>query len=125
MQNYLENKNKLEGRLLELTAELETIATKDLITDDWAATPEVEEGGSDADENSHADKSEDLEGREAMTANLELEYHNIKRALDKIAAGAYGVCEICAEPIEMERLAFKPEARTCKMHMNEESQLSL
>ncbi len=37
----------------------------------------------------------------------------IDAALARIADGTYGTCEICGQPIEAERLAAMPEARTC------------
>jgi len=37
---------------------------------------------------------------------------DIDRALKKIDEGTYGICEICAKPIEKERLEAYPAART-------------
>ena len=34
-------------------------------------------------------------------------------ARGRLATGRYGVCERCAGPIDPERLAARPEARTC------------
>jgi RNA polymerase-binding transcription factor DksA len=34
-------------------------------------------------------------------------------ALEKLAAGRYGVCERCGQPIGAERLAARPAALTC------------
>lgn len=123
MNNFDFHKSKLETRLQEVVAELESIATLDGTTDDWTPLPEVI--GQETDENSHADASEDLEERTAMVSDLEKEYRNIKRALNKIANGTYGICEISGEPIEEKRLLFKPDARTCTEHMDEENSLSL
>jgi RNA polymerase-binding protein DksA len=41
------------------------------------------------------------------------ELEEIQRALGKIAAGVYGVCEHCREPIGAERLEATPETRHC------------
>jgi RNA polymerase-binding transcription factor DksA len=41
------------------------------------------------------------------------ELEEIYRALAKIPAGAYGVCEGCGQPIARERLGVIPEARYC------------
>lgn len=41
----------------------------------------------------------------------ELEY--IERALEKIENGEYGICEMCDEPISIQRLKAKPHARFC------------
>lgn len=37
----------------------------------------------------------------------------IDRALDRVAAGAYGRCSSCGEAIAAERLAARPVAETC------------
>ncbi|WP_253943888.1 TraR/DksA family transcriptional regulator [Nocardioides marmotae] len=37
----------------------------------------------------------------------------IEAALDRLAAGTYGVCERCGRPIPAERLEVRPEARRC------------
>jgi len=37
----------------------------------------------------------------------------IEAALDKISKGNYGICEMCEEPIGVERLKVKPQARFC------------
>ena len=47
------------------------------------------------------------------------------RALQKIKAGAYGVCEISGEPIEVERLAANPAARTTLANADREKELPL
>jgi RNA polymerase-binding transcription factor DksA len=41
------------------------------------------------------------------------ELEEIHRALEKIAAGAYGLCETCREAIAVERLLVTPETRYC------------
>jgi DnaK suppressor protein len=38
---------------------------------------------------------------------------DLDSALERIAAGDYGICEKCAEPIAAERLMVRPAARTC------------
>ena len=43
--------------------------------------------------------------------NRELEY--IETALEKIENGAYGICEMCDEPIAIPRLKAKPHAKYC------------
>jgi RNA polymerase-binding transcription factor DksA len=37
----------------------------------------------------------------------------VREALDRVAAGTYGLCESCERPIEKARLAVLPHARTC------------
>lgn len=45
----------------------------------------------------------------AASAHLE----EIDAALARVAAGTYGTCEICGEPIAPGRLEARPTARTC------------
>lgn len=116
-------KTKLEAELQQLTIELEAIATLNPDTGDWVATPEVNEPS--ADENEVADDVESWNERRALLAQLEIRYRNVKRALDKIDAGTYGICEITGGEISPERLEANPAARTCAAHMNEEADLPL
>ncbi len=116
-------KNELETKLIRITDELKSIGTHNPQTDDWTETPS--EGSGEADINVEADLSEELEERRSTLAQLEIEYRNIKRALDKIAQGTYGLCEISGLEIEEARLKFNPAARTCMAHMNEEAELTL
>ena len=41
------------------------------------------------------------------------ELEEIELSLDKISQGTYGICEMCEEPIGIERLKVKPFARYC------------
>jgi DnaK suppressor protein len=42
--------------------------------------------------------------------------HEIDDALLRIELGEYGLCEICGDPIELERLEAQPAARFCMVH---------
>lgn len=118
-------RNQLESNLKTIVAELQTIGIYEAETDDWKAVPDQAENQADADTNTNADLVEDWDERRATLSDLEIDYRNIKRALNKITAGTYGICEISGQEIEEKRLKFKPEARTCIAHMGEESQLPL
>ncbi len=117
-------KNRLEADLDRLTTELKTIALHEATTDDWIAKPEVEDINV-TDSNVEADTVEEWNERRATVSDLEIDYRNIKRALAKITAGTFGLCEISNEPIDERRLEINPTARTCMAHMNEESSLPL
>lgn len=43
----------------------------------------------------------------------------VDAALERIDEGTYGVCEICGEPIDAERLEVRPAARYCHEHQQE------
>jgi RNA polymerase-binding transcription factor DksA len=126
MTNTAIYKSELETRLKNIVIELESIGTYDAQNDDWKAIPDQEKSSSpDADSNTNADVVEEWNQRRATLSDLEIEYRNLKRALNKIVDGTYGLCEISGEEIEEERLAARPDARTCRAHMNEESQLPI
>lgn len=115
---------RLEEDLEKVTASLKEIGVNNPVTDDWEeiVTPEVSDL---TDSSLQADYSEELEERGGTLAVLETEYRDIKRALKKITDGTFGLCEIDQEPIEEERLNFKPTARTCLEHKDKESELEI
>ncbi len=45
--------------------------------------------------------------------NQKKELEEINEALKKIEEGTYGICEMCDEPIQEERLKIKPHAKYC------------
>ncbi len=114
----------LETKLATITTELEAIAHRTPASDDWEAVPEKVEFG-DSDPDLEADVAEEWNERRATVASLETEYRDLKRALAKITAGTFGLCEISGLPIEADRLSIKPTARTCKAHLGEEVNLPL
>jgi DnaK suppressor protein len=50
---------------------------------------------------------------EALTKSLQETLVEVEDALKKFAAGTYGGCERCGEPIAPARLEAKPAARLC------------
>jgi len=116
-------KAKLKTELNELTEELKTLGVHNPeVKEDWIATPEGVNIG-ESDPNVGADRVEDWDERRATLSTLETRYNNVVRALKKIEDDTYGLCEIGNEPIEEDRLEANPAARTCKTHMNNESEL--
>src|SRR3990167_11263860 len=83
---------------------------------DWEATP-IDRDASQADENTVADSIEGYEENVAIVNTLETRYQDLKSALDKIKHGTYGLCQVCGEEIDAERLEANPSARTCRQHM--------
>lgn len=124
MINTEKQKEKLETELNRVVDELKTLGTYTPTTDDWTETLK-NHNVPEADPNTEADASEELEEHGATLSALEIEYHNIKLSLKKIEEGRYGICEIGGEQIEEKRLEFKPDARTCIEHMNQEDKLPL
>jgi DnaK suppressor protein len=107
-----------------LEQELKTIAEFNTTTGDWEVRMDDAIIG-EADENDIADFGEEADERIATLAELETRYRNVIRALKKIEAGTFGICEISGEPIAEARLAANPAARTCQKHMEEEYDLPL
>lgn len=114
---------KLQQEHNELQNELATLGVQNPQKDgDWIATPD-RPVDTESDTNDLGDRSEEWEERDATMAVLETRMQNVDRALAKIAANTYGVCELCHEKIEDARLAVNPAARTCKTHIDNEAQL--
>ena len=124
MLNLTEYKNRLESQLNKITNELNTIGVHNPETDDWVEKV-TDTNVTEADLNIEADEAEAWEEKSATLSDLEIEYRDTKRALDKIENNVFGACEICQKSIEENRLDFKPTARTCIEHMNDEGQLSI
>jgi sigma-B regulation protein RsbU (phosphoserine phosphatase) len=70
-----------------------------------------------------------LERREPLVTSINLAPSNTKlgellkqvdAALDRISSGTYGVCEICKQPIEGDRLHVDPLVRSCLSHLGPE-----
>jgi len=117
-------KPRLEQELATLTEELKTLGIHNPeVPSDWQATPT--DVSTEADPNIEADRTEDWDERRAIVAQLETRYNNLRRALAKIEAGTFGICEISGEEIEADRLDANPAARTCKAHLNDEADLPM
>jgi len=113
-------KETLENELKTLQKELESVGH---INPDNPKDWEASSGDVDVNASDSADIADNIEGYESNTAilkQLERQYNDVKRALKKIDAGTYGICEVSGQPIELDRLEANPSARTCKEHMNTE-----
>lgn len=115
--DYKHFRDKLEEEKKLLEEELKTVGRKNpdnLL--DWEATPTVKDP-SQADENTTADNIEDYEENVAIVRTLESRYQDIASALEKIENKNYGLCQMCKEEIDVERLEANPSAQTCRKHM--------
>lgn len=77
-----------------------------------------------ADQNEFADKNEELHVNSIVLDELETRYRLVVHALEKIEKGTYGICELSGAPIEPERLAANPAARTSKAEMGNEDKIA-
>src|SRR3989344_6315900 len=112
-------KNKLEQEKTLVEEELAKVGRRNPDNlSDWEATPPIDrDSSSQADENVTADNIEAYEDNVAILNTLETRYNDLKSGLDKIKHRVYGLCQVCQEEIEAERLEANPSARTCKQHM--------
>ena len=70
-----------------------------------------------ADPNDLADNYEAYTENAGILSELEIRLSNVKNAQKRIGDGSYGICEVCGQPIERDRLEANPAAATCKKHM--------
>lgn len=49
----------------------------------------------------------------AIKEELEKKSNQIKKAIKRIRRGKYGICEVCGQMIDTDRLAVYPEATVC------------
>lgn len=93
-------KSLLEAQLAELEQRLENIQ-HDL------------DEPHDPDSSERAVQMADDESLEGQAALVAREIGSIERALDRLAAGTYGVCVKCGAEISEGRLEARPEAALC------------
>jgi RNA polymerase-binding transcription factor DksA len=114
-----ELKKKLEEEKMLLETALNEIGQKNSDNpSDWEGKPEnIDE--EHADKNDVADNIEEYETNTAVVSELEFRLKNIDTALEKIGKGTFGICRVCGEQIEEDRLFANPSAETCKKHLND------
>lgn len=107
---------RLETELATLEAGLAGIGKSDTQNpDDWHGNAGSLETGT-ADAQLLADKFEESLTNEGISSTLEERHMHIKRALERIADGTYGICSEGGEEIPLERLQANPAATTCIEH---------
>ena len=96
----------------------ETLARLAALREDYA-------GVVDASRDTNADDEHDPEGHTiafersqtgALVRQAERHLLEVDAALERVAAGTYGRCEVCGEPIPTARLEARPTARRCVAH---------
>jgi RNA polymerase-binding transcription factor DksA len=100
-----------------LESELSTVGRKNPDNkSDWEAV-EGEVVTDTAEEGDVAEGITEYENNSAVLDQLEKRLNEVKVALGKIETGKYGICEVCGEEIESDRLEANTSATTCKKHM--------
>jgi RNA polymerase-binding transcription factor DksA len=87
-------------------------------TGDWQGASTGFEG-EESDPNDVADQIEELATNVPLVEELEDRHLDVSEALEKMDEGVYGLCEVCNEPIPLERLKANPSARTDMEHAEE------
>lgn len=79
----------------------------------------------DSSVDSNADDEHDPEGQTiaferallaADRSRTREHFEEVEAALERLAQGNYGLCEVCHEAIDPDRLEVRPTARTCVAH---------
>ncbi len=60
-----------------------------------------------------------------LNENIHYLLKEVDAALERIAAGTFGICETCHDPIEADRLQIDPLLRNCIDHLTEAEQRAL
>lgn len=110
-------KKMLEDEKAVLEKELATVGEKNPADkNDWFAADSKKDIDR-AEEGEVAENIDEYETRVGILDKLELRLGNVKTAFEKIENGSYGICKICGEKIEEDRLEANPASLTCKKHM--------
>lgn len=80
-------------------------------TGDWEGAS-IGFEGEEADPNDVGDQIEELATNVPLVEELEDKHRDVIDALEKMDEGVYGICEVCNEPIPLDRLKANPSART-------------
>ncbi len=61
---------------------------------------------------------ESIRGRHAESTEIVRLLHEVDAAVERMAQGNYGLCEVCRDPIEPDRLMADPLTRVCIDHLS-------
>lgn len=114
-------KTKLAEEQKRLERELAQFATKDSrgVTDYHSDFPQYGD-----DEGENANEVAAYGDRLSFEHALEDQLRDVTKALTRIAAGDYGICQHCGQPIEEERLLIRPVSTShvaCKKKLKGEA----
>lgn len=105
-------KKRLEKDRIKIENQLNSFAKKDKnLKGDWDTIYPRLDNNSLEDE---ANEVEEYGNLLPIENTLELELEKINKALKKIKAGKYGLCEKCKKQISLARLEIYPRAVYCK-----------
>ena len=109
-------REKLEEEKKRLESEMASVGRPNPeVPGDWEAVPSSV--GAEPDPIDQAEAITSTEENAAILADLEARYGHVREALLRMDSSAYGLCDVCGESIEAERLRADPAATTCKKHL--------
>jgi len=119
-EKLAEAKHALEAELKLVEEQLESLGKKNPTNpNDWETeVNDIDTNATEPDE--LADRMEEYEENEEEIVALEARRKAIREALEATEKGTYGVCGVCAMPIEENRLEADPAATTCVADMKVE-----
>lgn len=105
MNLILPIKDFLEGEMVKMKITKKKIEQADPFSDE----------GRSLDNSVEEDLDEQLGHFDAQIKSrfVDRQIVQIRKALARIKIGKYGICEVCGEMIDTERLAIKPETTVC------------
>jgi DnaK suppressor protein len=80
------------------------------------ARPEDDEPEDDEPEDDEPEDDDFLAEGQRLLSEAEAKLAAVERALARLDSGAYGLCEVCNEPIEPSLLAEYPSCSRCEQH---------
>jgi len=107
MANYSKFYERLKEEKKQLTVRLEQSKAY------GQPRGERREGSPFGKREEEASETLELEKRLALERKMSDTLAKIEHALEKYGAGTYGLCDLCGQPIEQERLEALPQARLC------------
>jgi RNA polymerase-binding transcription factor DksA len=109
-------KDRLEKEKAALEEQLATVAQPSVENPgEWEAVQKDTEQESDLHD--QADHLDEYQENRAIVDVLNSQLREVTASLSNIENGTYGVCKVCGEEIESDRLEADPSAKTCKAHM--------
>jgi RNA polymerase-binding transcription factor DksA len=109
-------KKLLEQERVTLESQLDTIGRPNPTSPgNWEAVQNDTE--LESDPHDQADQLDQYQENRALVDVLNKRHRDVIEALMRIENGTYGKCEVDGRPIEKDRLAADPAAKTCKTHI--------
>ena len=107
IRNHEKYQPLLESELKHLRGDLEQLEIS------GQPAEERREGSPFGKREEEATESFELEKRLALENQIRVKLGEIEHALSKFEKGTYGLCDICGQPINPERLEALPQANLC------------